>query len=477
MTPVTTFAGKEVALFGLGGSGLVTAMALQAGGAKVTACDDNASKMWEVAATGIPVADLRDADWSKFDAFILSPGVPLTHPAPHWTVELARKAGVEIIGDIELFCRERAALAAHAPFIAITGTNGKSTTTALIAHILRENGFDVQMGGNIGTAILALEPPAANRVHVIECSTFQIDLAPSLNPSIGVLLNVTPDHLDRHGTMDQYAAIKERLVAKADNAVVSVDDDYCRAVVERIAEGGKAKLVRFATETRMDVDVSLYSKGSAQVVVRSTIEGLEDLADISGIAALRGRHNGQNAVAAAAVLMAAPLSLSVADIDRTIKSFPGLAHRMEQLGSVDDVLFINDSKATNADSTEKALASFDRVFWIVGGKQKEGGIALLEPYFSKIDCAYLIGASSDAFAATLEGKVPFRKCETMDKAVALAAADAAAACRALPEASVKPVVLLSPACASYDQYPNFEVRGDHFRKLVQALPGFGSEVN
>src|SRR5918995_1559829 len=225
MTPVTTFAGKTVALFGLGGSGLATALALREGGAHVIACDDNPDKMAEAAAKGVGTGDLRQADWSRFNSFILSPGVPLTHPEPHWSATLARAAGVEIIGDIELFCRERAKIAPNAPFVAITGTNGKSTTTALIAHILREAGRDVQMGGNIGIAILSLEPPSDSRIHVIECSSFQIDLAPSLAPTIGVLLNISPDHLDRHGTMEEYAAIKERLVAGAADAVVGINDE------------------------------------------------------------------------------------------------------------------------------------------------------------------------------------------------------------------------------------------------------------
>ncbi len=234
MTPVTTFAGQTVALFGLGGSGLATALALQMGGAHVVACDDNPAKNAEAQAKGIETADLRTADWSRFTSFVLSPGVPLTHPRPHWSVPLARAAGVEIIGDIELFCRERAKIAPAAPFIAITGTNGKSTTTALVAHILREAGLDVQMGGNIGTAILSLEPPSDDRIHVIECSSFQIDLAPSLAPSVGVLLNISPDHLDRHGTMDRYAAIKERLIARADKIVIGVDDELTRAVAARL---------------------------------------------------------------------------------------------------------------------------------------------------------------------------------------------------------------------------------------------------
>ena len=217
MIPVSTFAGRRVALFGLGGSGLATARALIAGGAEVAAWDDGEASR---AKADVALTDLAEADWSHFDALILAPGVPLTHPKPHWTVERAHAAGVEVIGDIELFARERAARAPDAPLIAITGTNGKSTTTAVIAHILRAAGRDVQLGGNIGVPVLDLEPPAQGRVHVLECSTFQIDLAPSLRSSVGLLINLTPDHLDRHGAMENYAAIKERLVAASDTALV-----------------------------------------------------------------------------------------------------------------------------------------------------------------------------------------------------------------------------------------------------------------
>src|SRR6516165_4204134 len=213
MIAVTVFAGKKVAVFGLGGSGLTSASALLAGGADVIGWDDGADAVLKATSAGIPTADLRQVDWSKVSALVLAPGVPLTHPAPHWTVALARAAAVEVIGDIELFCRERRLRAPNAPFVAITGTNGKSTTTALIAHLAAAAGMDAQLGGNIGTAILSLTPPRAERVHVIECSSYQIDLAPSLDPSIGVLINLTEDHLDRHGTMENYAAVKERLVA------------------------------------------------------------------------------------------------------------------------------------------------------------------------------------------------------------------------------------------------------------------------
>lgn len=457
MTPVTSFAGKTVALFGLGGSGLATALALKEGGARVIACDDNPAKMAEAGAKGIETADLRHADWTQFSSFILSPGVPLTHPEPHWSAKLAREAGVEIIGDIELFCRERAKIAPNAPFVAITGTNGKSTTTALIAHILREAGRDVQMGGNIGTAILSLAPPADDRIHVIECSSFQIDLAPSLAPTIGVHLNLSPDHIDRHGTMELYAAIKERLVAKAGLAVIGIDDPMSAAMAERC----EAKGVNVA---RVSVEPLSVKGVFADGETLGGVTGADaaPLANLSGIGSLRGAHNAQNAAAAVAIALA--LSVSPDEIRSGLHTFPGLPHRMEEVGRIGGALFINDSKATNADSTEKALKSFDDIFWILGGKAKEGGIEPLKPYFPKIRKAYLIGAASDEFAKTLASDVPHVHCGTLDKAVEQAASDAQAL-------DAHAVVLLSPACASYDQFPNYEVRGNHFRDLVRALPG------
>src|SRR5262250_2372176 len=242
MIAVTVFAGKKVAVFGLGGSGLTSASALLAGGADVIGWDDNADAVLKATSAGIPTADLRQVDWSKISALVLAPGVPLTHPAPHWSVALARAAAVEVIGDIELFCRERRVRAPNAPFVAITGTNGKSTTTALVAHLLRSAGRDAQIGGNIGTAILSLAPPEDTRVHVIECSSYQIDLAPTLDPSVGILLNVSEDHIDRHGTLENYAAVKERLVAGVQprgTSIVGVDDIFCRNIADRLDQAGK----------------------------------------------------------------------------------------------------------------------------------------------------------------------------------------------------------------------------------------------
>jgi UDP-N-acetylmuramoylalanine--D-glutamate ligase len=457
MIAVRCFNGRKVALFGLGGSGLSTARALAAGGADVAAWDDNADARARAGAAGISLVDLAAADWSNYASFVLAPGVPLTHPKPHWTVALAKAAGIEIIGDIELFCRERAALAPRARLVAITGANGKSTTTALLAHILRAAGRDVEMGGNIGVPILELKPPSEHSIHVIECSSFQIDLAPSLNPSIGALLNITPDHLDRHGTLENYAAIKERLVAQADVALIGVDDAPCRAIAGRLranAQHGRPRVVTIsaAAAPASDIDVE-----DCRIVERGP-EGTTTSLDLRGAPALRGVHNGQNAAFAFAV--ARTLGLSLDKIAHGFASFAGLAHRMEQVGRFGRVLFVNDSKATNADAAEKALLSFSDIFWIAGGKAKEGGIESLRPLFPKIAKAYLIGAASEEFARTLDGSVPFMRCETLEVATAAAARDAQAS------SAVEPVVLLSPACASYDQFANFEQRGDRFRALV-----------
>jgi UDP-N-acetylmuramoylalanine--D-glutamate ligase len=458
MIPVTSFAGKKVALFGLGASGSASVRALVAGGAMVAAWDDSAASVEEARREGVPVADLKTADWNQFAALVLAPGVPLTHPEPHWSVKKARAAGIEIIGDIELFCRERRRHAPDSSFIAITGTNGKSTTTALIAHLLRFNGRDAQLGGNIGTPILSLEPMRTGRHHVVEVSSFQIDLAPSIDPSTGVLLNITPDHIDRHGTMDHYASIKERLVAGSDLAVVGADDDRSRAVGDRIEQAGRP-IVRISG--RYPVPRGAYVEGATLYAVADG--AARTIASLSGIGSLRGGHNGQNAAAAAAAAQAA--GLRDIDIAAGLRTFPGLPHRMEEVGRRDDILFINDSKATNADAAEKALASFPRIYWIAGGRPKEGGITGLDNYFPRIVKAYLIGEAADQFAAILSGKVPYAISGTLTAAVGAAAEDASR------DRAGESVVLLSPACASYDQFRNFEERGDEFRALVRELEG------
>jgi len=461
MIPITTFAGQTVAVFGLGNSGLLAARALMDGGAEVVVFDDDEKKTAEARSAGFKTRNLRELDWKKIAALVLAPGVPLTHPTPHWTVDLARKAGAEIIGDIELFCRERSKSGTNCPLVAITGTNGKSTTTALTAHLLRSAGIDAQMGGNIGVPVLALEPFRAGRAYVLEVSSYQIDLAPSLRPTVGILLNVTEDHLDRHGTMENYAAIKERLPANVEaggTAVVAVDDRYTQDAADRIGRAGK-KVERVSVVRRLED--GYFADGTR---ILHAVAGKARVAvDLAGIGSLRGLHNAQNAACAVAACVA--LSIDLVTVQKGLASFPGLAHRMQQIGRKGNVLFVNDSKATNADSAAKALASFGDIFWIAGGKPKTGGIVSLAEFFPRIRKAYLIGEAAKEFAGTLAGKVPYEMSGVLSDAIAAADRDAAAA--GLKEA----VVLLSPACASFDQYPNFEVRGKAFTDIVMAIPG------
>ena len=483
MIRVTTFAGKTVAVFGLGSSGNATARALIDGGATVAAWDDGEAGRASAKQAGVPLVDLHTADWSAFSALILAPGVPLTHPEPHWTVQKAQAAGLEVIGDVELFFRQRAADMPDIRVVAITGTNGKSTTTALTTHILRTCGADVEMGGNIGVPVLALAPFVEGRIYVLELSSFQIDLTPSLKPTVGVLLNIPPDHLDRHGAADDpagalasYAAIKERLVASADHAVIAVDDDWCIAVADRLARRVCDPPRIWGTPVSAEPIPSPSLFVHEGRIIDSPLPDIEAvLADLAGIPTLRGRHNAQNA--AAATMAAKYANGFVGDVEKwlqqALSTYPGLPHRMEQAGTLakagGKILFINDSKATNADSTEKALATWDKdIFVILGGKPKEGGITTIAPYFQRIAKAYLIGAAADEFAATLEGKVAYEVSGTLDLALAAATRDARAS------AGAEPVVLLSPACASYDQFRSFEHRGDAFRQMVQAIPGVTS---
>jgi len=468
MIPVTAFAGKKVAVFGLGKSGLLAAGALIKGGAEVLVFDDNEKSLADAQNAGLKCQDLRALDWIKIAALVLAPGVPLTHPKPHWSVDLASKAEVEVIGDIELFCRERAVSGRDRPLVAVTGTNGKSTTTALIAHLIASAGGDAQMGGNIGVPALALEPFAPGRTYVLEISSYQIDLAPSLHASVGILLNVSEDHLDRHGSMENYAAIKALVpggVEPGGTAVIGVDDRYTRAAAERIARAGKqVECVSVLGSLRE----GYYAGGSR--ILRANAGKVHAVAQLAGIASLRGTHNAQNAACAIAACVALGLDLSA--IQEGLASFPGLAHRMQQVGykktSAGRLLFVNDSKATNADSAAKALGSFSEIFWIAGGRPKTGGITSLAEFFPRIRKAYLIGEAAKEFAATLDGKVPYEMNEVLPAAVEAAARDAEAS------AAKESVVLLSPACASFDQYPNFEVRGTAFTDLVRALPGVTS---
>ncbi len=452
------FNSKRVALFGLARSGLSCAEALRLGGAEVLAWDDSDTAVEKARVEGCAVTNLHTVDFKSLAALVLSPGVPLTHPEPHWTVLKAKAAGIEIIGDTEVFARS--IQDSGAKMIAITGTNGKSTTTALIGHVLKKAGLDVDVGGNIGNAVFNLRPPARGRHYVLELSSFQIDLMPGLSPDVGVLTNLTPDHLDRHGTMENYSAVKARMFAKqhdGQTALISVDDDWCASIADHIHSGAALRTV--SVHAFMANGVSAFEGellDSSNGVVTTKF-------DLRNMHALRGAHNWQNACMA----YGAATALGVAPhiIAEAMTTFPGLAHRMQEVARVGIVPFINDSKATNWDAAEKALKSFERIYWIAGGISKAGGIEPLRPLFERVKRAYLIGVSAEEFSKTLDGDTEIVMCGTLPRAVQQAAQDVAM------DEDPRAVVLLSPACASFDQYKNFEVRGDAFVDAVSRLPG------
>ena len=459
MIPLASCRGKRYGVFGLARSGIASVAALKAGGATTLAWDDDAKKRDAAAAAGAEIAPFESWPWDDLAALVLSPGVPLTHPEPHAVVKVAKKAGVPVIGDMELFARELAQRPDRPRVIAITGTNGKSTTTALTAHLLKTAGLSVQMGGNIGRAVLDLEPLSAAGVYVLELSSFQIDLAPGLKPNIAVLLNITPDHIDRHGTMAGYAAVKRRLikaVGREGTAVIGVDDSHSAEICTAATSNGVGRAIPISIGKAIDRGISVID---GVLYDRCQIKTAEIL-DLRRARALPGSHNWQNAAAAYAA--ARVLSNDVQALIRGILSFPGLPHRMEDVGSIGAVRCINDSKATNADAAAKALGCYETIYWIAGGVPKEGGIESLKSYFPRIAAAYLIGQAAPDFARTLEGHVPWTESGDLATALDCALADARTG------AGANPVVLLSPACASFDQFRDYEDRGDRFRALVAA---------
>ena len=489
MIAVPGFEGRRVAVFGLGRSGTTAARALHAGGAIPILWDDSVSSRMQAEAEGFAVEDLSRADWSQFAALVLSPGAPLTHPKPHWTVDRARAASVEIIGDIELFARAMARTpgTVRPKVIAITGTNGKSTTTALIGWVLKQAGLKVAVGGNIGIGVLALPAPAEVGVYVIEVSSYQLDLTTGFAPDVAILTNISPDHLDRHGGMEGYVAAKARIFAHAGLSLVGVDEAWGKSIAAALASEGRNGTLISAhpgesrdpvlfSETpaiqengRSDHPQTGHPKDwipafagmSGKMWVspgRLSLVGGPSI-DLAAARSLPGRHNAQNAAFAYAAARVVGVSHDAAL--EGLMTFPGLAHRMEEVGRLGRVRFINDSKATNADAARQALSSYERSFWIAGGRAKAGGIDELEDLFPRVVEAFLIGESAGPFAARL-GDTPHRISGDMASAVQAAAEAAAASGR-------EAVVLLSPAAASFDQYPDFEARGEAFRAAVLNL--------
>ena len=464
MIPITEYAGRDVAVFGLGRTGLSAAKALAAGGARVHAWDDNEKTREKAEAAGVTLSDINKRDWQTFAALVLSPGVPYKFPQPHRIVRMAEMTGVPVVGDMELFARAVQALPERGrpKVVGITGTNGKSTTTALIGHILKQAGRDARVGGNIGKGVLDMAPLNANSVYVLELSSYQLDLVKSLHCDVGVFLNLSPDHLDRHGGIDGYVAAKKRLFlnqTSRDYAIVGVDDLQSQALSMTLSAKANARVIQVSSE---------YALGRGISAVRgklydSLLGKAMPVGDLSDAQALPGRHNHQNAAAAYAACRV--LGVEPNTIIEAIKSFPGLPHRLEMIAKVDGVQFVNDSKATNAQAAEQALKAFPRVYWIAGGQAKFDGIDELAPLFPRVAKAYLIGEAQDKFAESLKDKAPSVKCGTLERAVEDALRDARQA------EEPNPIILLSPACASFDQFKDFEARGEAFRQIVESLVG------
>jgi UDP-N-acetylmuramoylalanine--D-glutamate ligase len=466
MIPVRGYAGAKVAVLGLGRSGLATARALRAGDAEPVLWDDSAEAREKAEAEGFVCADLsRHGAFDGVAALIVSPGIPHLYPAPNRIIARALDEGVPVDNDIGLFFQSFATadwddFDSPPRVICITGSNGKSTTTALIHHILQVAGRPCQMAGNIGRGVLDIDPAQDGEVVVLELSSYQTDLARSLTPDVAVFTNLSPDHLDRHNGMGGYFAAKRRLFSEGgpDRAVIGVDEVEGRFLAGQMAQGPQDdRVIRISSGQKLDgFGWSVFArKGFLAEWRRGKQVASIDLRDIPG---LPGAHNHQNACAAYAATRS--LGLAPKLIEGALHSFAGLPHRSQLVGEKGGVKFINDSKATNVDSAAKALAAFARIRWIAGGMGKDGGIAALAPQLGSVVKAYLIGHSARDFALQL-GEVPHEVCETMDRAVARAAA----------EAQPGEVVLLAPAAASFDQYPNFEKRGEDFTARVKAVLG------
>lgn len=448
---VRMYGSRPVAVFGLGMSGISVIKALRNANAEVLAWDDHKESHEEAERAGAILTPLDQETLSECAALILAPGVPLHFPQPHPVVEAARAAGIEIYGDIEVFYRSHPSCKT----IGITGTNGKSTTTALIAHILKVCGRDVQVGGNLGTPVLNLETPHKNTILVLELSSFQVDLCPTFRPDIAVLLNVTPDHIERHGTLENYIAVKERIFEGQGTAILGIDDEITQAMQARVQKGER-ELIPISGEKLVKDGISV---SNGILYGRKT-----ELGSLNAMTTLWGTHNHQNAAAAYAACRSC--GLEPIEIYEAMKTYPGLPHRQYPVRAINGVTYINDSKATNAESTARALACHKNIYWILGGRKKDGGINGLERYFDKIRHVFLIGESAEEFSARLDKyKMPYEINGTLEAALESAHAMAQSE-RGQPGGAT---VLLSPACASYDQFKNFEERGNRFTWLVENL--------
>ena len=466
MIPVQGLDGQTVAVLGLGRSGKAAVLALQEGGVTAVVWDDGAAARDAAQADGFTLRDLtKSGGFDGIARLIVSPGIPHLYPAPNPIIAAAWRAGVPVDNDIGLFFQsfatdEWSGYTTMPRVIAVTGSNGKSTTSALIHHIVSENGRATQLAGNIGRGVLDIDPAHDGEVIVLELSSYQTDLARALTPDVAVLTNISPDHLDRHAGLGGYFAAKRRLFSEGgpDRCIICMDDPEGQYLANQMAMGATDDRV-IQVSSRQKLEHAAWSVFARKGFLSEYRKGRQVTSiDLRNIPGLPGAHNHQNACAAYAACRT--LGFSPKTIEAAMRSFGGLPHRSQLVGEKDGVRFVNDSKATNIDSAAKALQAFPKIRWICGGLQKDGGLAALLPHVGAVQKAYVIGRDADDFARQLVG-VETVVCGTMEAAVAAAAADAVAG----------DVVLLAPACASFDQYDSFETRGDDFMAQVQVVMG------
>ena len=449
--------GHKYAVLGLGKTGMAVAASLRASKAEFVVWDDAPKARLEATQAGYTVADLLEQDLTGYQGLILSPGIPHTLPQPHPVVERCRALKIPLLSDIDLMFRA----CPNATYIGITGTNGKSTTTALIGHILKLANKKVEVGGNLGTPALSLKPLGADGLYVLELSSYQLELIKKAKFRVAVFLNITPDHLDRHGDMNGYIAAKSKIISAADpqTLVIGTDEPETMQIMQSFRNKRHLQIEEISVKHPVQTGIELHQS----TMVAHRLTGSKNIIDLAALPSLPGLHNWQNACASFAACRA--LGLPFDQIVRGLQTFPGLAHRQQFAGDIGGVKFINDSKATNADAASKALACYNNIYWIIGGKPKEGGLTGLAPLMSHVKHAFLIGAATDAFASwcETEGKIPATRCGTLDIALERAAI------MAWRDQLDSPIVLLSPACASFDQFGSFEERGQKFIELTRKL--------
>lgn len=429
MLRANTMKEQTVGVLGLGLSGRAALTALATAGAKTFAYDDVVSTS---DLPDITLCDWRRWPWDRLDALVISPGIPHHFPKPHPAAAMAIRHGIEIISEVELALRAKP----KARLIAVSGTNGKSTTTALIGHCLKEAGIAVSVGGNIGTPACALDDPGEDGFIVLEISSYQLETTPSLAADVAVLLNISPDHLDRHGGMEGYIAAKARLIDQMKPSGIAITGT-ADAHIRRLSAQFRQKGTRVITVTAEDAPQALQQSVS-----------------------LAGAHNAENAAAAAATLL--HFGIDKTEIDRAIRSFQSLPHRLQPVADCGKIRFVNDSKATNGVAAAKALGAFRDIYWIAGGLAKEDGLQPVMPWLSAVKKAYLIGSAANQFAASLKDICPAAICGDLDTATRTAFQDASAAAEG-------GTILLAPAAASFDQFKNFGVRGEAFADLAREL--------